>query len=105
MASSIELRDIRKVIALVGEALGENYCNRDDRYLTRDNWEVLVGGWHHKQGWSRGFMVSDNLGTMHKPHRGYHSATHDGGRYEGRGWHRRMADDVVAAVLNLRAGT
>lgn len=98
MARSIERRDVLRVLALVGERLGENCTRRNAEFLTLDNWTVLVSGWHHHDAWSRGFMVGDNL----RLNRGHTSPVHDGGRYEGRGWHQRMADDIVATVERMR---
>ena len=98
MATQITLADVKKVISLLVGRLGENYTSRDNRYLTNDNWDVHIAGWDlSKKGWSRGFMIGD-----HVLNRGYVGPKHDEGRYEGRGWHQRMADDIVAAVETLR---
>ena len=105
MAKSILKSDIAKIHAELVATLGENYDSTawPWYYLTRDNWRALIGGWHHADvGWSRGFMVSDNLGGMNAKHRGHVSPCHDGGRYEGRGWHQRMALDIRDAINELR---
>lgn len=100
MATQITTVDTKKVIRILVDKLGENYGSRSNpaEYLTRDNWGVLVGGWHREAGWSRGFMVWDNT----RNNRGYFSPKHDGGRYEGRGWHQRMADDIIETIQNFR---
>ena len=100
MATLIASPDFKKLQELLGLKLGENCTptRRMESFLTRDNWRILISGWEHgKQGWSRGFTVGDNIGN-----KGYVGPSHDGGRYEGRGWHQRMADDIVATVESLR---
>jgi hypothetical protein len=104
MADRITKADAERVHASLVAMLGEDFgdSRRPWGYLTRDNWRVGIGGWGHRQGWSRGFTVTDNLGRMGRRHRGYREACHDGGRYEGRGWHERMALDIVDALAALR---
>ena len=71
----IERRDIDRVLAQVRVPSGT---------------EVTVSGWHHAEGWSRGFSVK----TKHH----YVGPVHDNGRYVGVGWMDRMAQDIQAAV-------
>ena len=102
MAKSISNEDARRVLSLVSRRLPDPHPPRSvapNRSLTGDNWEILVGGWHQKEGWSRGFMVGDHL----RFGRGSIYPRHDGGKYEGAGWHARMANDIVTAVEVLRA--
>ena len=100
MATRITNKDITHVYDIVEEAVGPCKRGGNNALIVGDNeFRVLAGGWHHgpfdKGGcWSRGFLISG--GNAHV------SPVHDGGRYEGRGWHARMADDIVAKVNNIR---
>jgi hypothetical protein len=101
LATRIDRADCLRIHDLLSARLGVDHGSngRSETFLTHDNWAVLVSGWGHQEGWSRGFSVGDN---DLRNSRGYVSPTHDGGRYEGKGWHARMADDIIAAVEKLR---
>lgn len=108
---SIELHDIKKIITALTEQVGPNHWHEEwgnktyhDRYRTKEGWDVLIGGWRHREGWSRGYMIFDRLyvGKVDVQPRGHISPRHRGGRYGGRGWRDRMVEDIVRDIEVLR---
>jgi len=97
MATRITKRDIARVYDHVERVIGP--CKRGAHgFLYVDNKiQILVSGWSIGGGWSRGFMLD-------YPEEGIHFSRHadTGGRYQGQGWHARMALDIVAKLIKLR---
>ena len=91
MATQIRAADIRAVVHQVSTELGLlPQLGGNGSYLFPGDRSLLISGWHHyPAGWSRGWTYKD-------PKR-YVGSRHDGGRYEGRGWKDRMAQDIVVA--------
>lgn len=57
-------------------------------FRTPDGILVIIKALEHVDGWSRGFTVSSGL---HHTKSAYDAE----GRYTGRGWHARMAEDIL----------
>jgi len=98
---SIEARDVLKVVDLVRRGAGPlARLDNSTTMETEDGIRFLISGWQHSEGWSRGFIVTGSRETG-----GRHlSPIYDRGkRWEGRGWHGRMADDIVKGLEQLRA--
>jgi hypothetical protein len=96
MSRCITLGDAQRVLALRGLSPSPG---RPDCAMTSDGWQILVSGWHHREGWSRGYTIGDGVGV--RP--GYVTSVYRDARYSGRGWHKRMADDIARDLARLRA--
>ena len=95
---SINPRDVLKVTRLVREQVGPLRAVGGDLQETGDGVRFLISGWSHSAGWSRGFMVTGSKETG-----GHISPIYDhDARWEGRGWHARMASDIVKRIGQLR---
>ena len=96
MATRIDQTDITRILLKVLDGLREKGPVIERARLTaRDGVRVLISGWNHSEGWSRGFSVHGGLGPSTH-------AKHDGGRYCGRGWHQRMVSDILEAIKVCR---
>ena len=103
MSARITRHDADRVHGALVAMLGEDFSDRAPwEYRTRDNWHVLISGWHHREGWSRGFTVADAVNP--RDMRGYVPAAYDAAnRYTGAGWHDRIALDILDAIERMRA--
>ena len=88
--SSISPEAAREVLDLCGATLDQHTRTG----VTSDGFTVIVRVWSPDR-W-RGYSIGGKVG------RGAWRGMSGGDRYSGRGWHKRMADDIAEDLEKLR---
>jgi hypothetical protein len=114
MADRITKGDVRKVQDLVLEHLSWTRASvggcGDYELVTSDpatmrTYRILIAGWSFGKTWQRAFTASLLSGAPTYGHAGktqkHFSPVPMGERYEGRGWHSRMAADIIEKLREL----